>query len=55
MRVVEAAELRTDTLAAFDRYVRATESRMDGELHGKVPFLWLIDCPRQNVWRRTRA
>lgn len=36
---VEAAELRPDTLDAFNRYVRVTESRMDGELNGKVPFL----------------
>lgn len=42
---VEAAELRADTLAAFDRYVRVTESRMDGELHGKVPFLWVDRLP----------
>jgi len=37
----EAAELRPETLAAFDRYVRATESRMDGELHGNAQFLWV--------------
>ena len=37
----EAADLRADTLAAFDRYVRATESRMDGEVQGKAPFLWV--------------
>jgi putative flippase GtrA len=42
---VEAAELRADTLDAFNRYVRVTESRMDGELHGKVPFLWVDRLP----------
>ena len=42
---VEAAELRPDTLDAFDRYARATESRMDGELHGKVPFLRIDRLP----------
>jgi putative flippase GtrA len=42
---VEAAELRADTLDAFNRYVRVTESRMDAELYGKVPFLWLNRLP----------
>jgi hypothetical protein len=43
---VEAAELRKDTLDAFDRYVRSTESRMDGELHGQRPFLWVDRLPQ---------
>jgi hypothetical protein len=38
---VEAAELRADTLDAFNRYVRVTESRMDTELRGPAPFLWV--------------
>jgi putative flippase GtrA len=42
---VEAADLRADTLDAFNRYVRVTESRMDGELHGKVAFLWVDRLP----------
>lgn len=42
---VEAADLRQETLDGFDRYVRVTESRMDGELHGKVPFLWIDRLP----------
>jgi putative flippase GtrA len=42
---VAAADLRPETLDAFNRYVRATESRMDGELHGKVAFLWVDRLP----------
>jgi hypothetical protein len=38
---VQAADLRADTLGAFDRYVRATEMRMDREVTGLVPFLWI--------------
>jgi putative flippase GtrA len=50
---LEAAELRADTLDAFNRYVRVTESRMDGELHGNVPFLWvdrLPEAPRREAY-----
>ena len=43
---VEAADLRPDTLDAFNRYVRVTESRMEGELHGQGPFLWLDRLPQ---------
>lgn len=54
-----AAELRADTLDAFNRYVRVTEGRMDGELHGKVPFLWLDRLPeaarREAYARLTRG
>ena len=42
---VAAADLRPDTLDAFNHYVRATESRMDGELYGKVAFLWVDRLP----------
>jgi putative flippase GtrA len=42
---VEAAELRPETLDAFNRYVRVTESRMDGELQGKAAFLWVDQLP----------
>jgi putative flippase GtrA len=38
---VEAAELRPDTLEAFNRYVRLTEARMEGEVGGRAPFLWI--------------
>lgn len=36
-----AADLRARTAAAFDRYVRVTETRMDEEIGGRSPFLWL--------------
>ena len=54
---VEAADLRADTVEAFNRYVRVTESRMDGELHGQFPFLWLDRLPgpdRQDAYRRLK-
>src|SRR5688572_2384143 len=34
-------DLTPAALAAFDRYVRLTEARMDGEVAGKSPFLWI--------------
>jgi putative flippase GtrA len=52
-----AAELRPQTVAAFDRYVRATEARMDRELDGRAPFLWidrLPDAQRQAADARLR-
>jgi hypothetical protein len=52
---VYAADLRTDTLDAFNQYVALTESRMDGELHGKSSFLWidrLPDSEREETHRR---
>lgn len=36
-----AADLRADTVAAFERYVRLTEARMMEETAGRHPFLWL--------------
>ncbi len=33
--------LHENTLAAFDRYVRLTEARMDAELKGSGPYLWV--------------
>jgi hypothetical protein len=39
--VLEASGLRPEASAAFDRYVKLTEQRMDGEIaHGKA-FLWI--------------
>ena len=38
---VSAAELKPQTIEAFDRYVHATESRMEKELNGESPFLWV--------------
>jgi len=54
---VRAADLRPDTLDAFNRYARVTESRMDGELHGKVAFLWvdrLPDADRLEAYARLK-
>ena len=50
-----AAELQPRTVAAFDRYVRLTEMRLDS----KAPFLWIDSLPqaqrqeRLNELRRT--
>jgi len=54
---VRAADLRPETLDAFNRYTRVTESRMDGELHGKAAFLWvdrLPDAERLETYARLR-
>jgi hypothetical protein len=40
-----AFELKTATLAAFDRYVGLTETRMAGEAAGSSPFLWIDRQP----------
>lgn len=42
--LASAAELKPETVAAFDRYVRAAEARIDGRLHGSG-FLWSDDSP----------
>jgi hypothetical protein len=43
--VTSAADLRERTTAAFDRYVRVTEARMDEEIRGTRPFLWIDGLP----------
>ena len=40
-----AADLRPNTTAAFDRYVRLTEARLESELRGDTPFLWIDRLP----------
>jgi hypothetical protein len=40
-----AADLHANTAAAFDRYVRLTEMRLDGTRRGTVPFLWVDGLP----------
>lgn len=40
-----AFELKPATLAAFDRYVQLTEKRMDDEIRGASPFLWIDRQP----------
>jgi hypothetical protein len=47
----EGAELRPHTVAAFDRYVRLTEARLDGDA---VPFLW-IDAQKGRDGGPTRS
>jgi hypothetical protein len=55
---VNAAELRGDTLDAFNRYVSATEERMDREGRGSGPFLWidrLSDSERLDALTRLKG
>jgi hypothetical protein len=40
-----SAELKPATLAAFDRYVKATENRIDGELKRPAQFLYVEGLP----------
>ena len=42
--LASATELKPQTVAAFDRYVRTVEARIDGRLHGPQ-FLWADDSP----------
>jgi hypothetical protein len=39
------ADPRPQTNSAFDRYIRATEARLDDERRGAAPFLWLDTLP----------
>ena len=53
-----AAELKPQTIEAFDRYVRVTEARMQTELDGQSPFLWvdqLSDDDRDEAYAELRA
>jgi hypothetical protein len=38
--LLHASELQTDTLKAWDDYIRSAESRMQDRLNGRRPFLW---------------
>lgn len=52
------AELKQKTLAAFEEYVRLTESRVESELAQPETFLWadtLAGPRRGDVYRRLRA
>ena len=42
---VYAADLDADAVTAFDRYARLTEARMDKEMTGALPFLWIDQLP----------
>jgi len=39
------ADLHPATAAAFDRYIKLTEARIEEELRGRRPFLWLDNLP----------
>ena len=50
-----AAELQPKTVAAFERYVAATEARIRSEVDGERPFLWvdrLASDKRAEVYAR---
>ena len=54
---LDAADLHAGTVAAFDRYVRLTETRLDEARRGTVPFLWvdtLAGSERQDADRSLR-
>ncbi len=55
---LQAADLKPQTIEAFDRYVTVTEARMQAELAGEAPFLWvdrLADDEREDAYARLRA
>ena len=39
--ITAAAELKPKTIAAFDHYVGLTEARIQSEVSGEQPFLWV--------------
>src|SRR6185295_15471164 len=43
---VVAAELKPATSAAFNRYVRLTEQRIQGEVARPADFLWIDTLPQ---------
>lgn len=51
VQAVPAAELKQETIDAFDRYVRAAEARIGERVRGEKNFLWLDD----SADRRNRA
>lgn len=53
-----AAELKPETVRAFERYVALTEERMRAEIEGRSPFLWLdrlAGAEREEVLARLRS
>jgi hypothetical protein len=42
---VRAAELKPETAAAYQRYVRLTQAQMDAELARREPYLWIEAQP----------
>ena len=51
--VTPAAELKPETVQAFDRYVQVTEARMSAEVAGDARFLWIdrLANDRGFAWR----
>ena len=43
-----AERLRKETVEAFDKYVRKNEARLDQELKGRGPFLWIDGGQKRN-------
>ena len=41
------AELKPATVQAFDRYIQATEARLDGQVKGRGSFLWVDASPER--------
>jgi hypothetical protein len=57
MTPAEGAELKPETVAGFDRYVSATNARIDAELGSAEGFLWLSrqpDAARANGFESLR-
>jgi hypothetical protein len=51
-RLLPAAELRQETLTAFENYMRTVESRVEDRAAGRKPFLWLEEsAERRNKVR----
>jgi len=48
---VSAADLRPETRAAFDRYVRQAESRIEAQVRGGDGFLFATSHERRTVLR----
>lgn len=42
-----AAELQSETVAAFDSYIRTTEARIAAQASGKRSFLWTDESPQR--------
>ncbi len=47
VNVPDAAELKPETIKAFEHYRQVTEARIQRELNGDVPFLWVDRLPER--------
>ena len=50
--------LRPETVAAFERYTRLTEARLDEQHKGRQPFMWMDSLPERDkarAYQRLRA